>query len=438
MTATLTDATDQAESALLEKHKKFLSENRSSEALVALNESAIKRFERLKFPHRKHEMYTFANMKELVSTSFSIASGTPVSAEFVKGHIYPGCETSHLVIVDGVVQDDMSDYSAMQSALNLIPMDEAVAREGIKEYLAETIENENDVFSSINCAFMRQGTMIDVPEKTLIESPLQILFVSTGSASEKVTSHPRLLVRLGMLAEMKLIVKYVGVQGNYFVNSVMDFLVGDQAGITYTQVQEDAKDAWHCSKTRVVQDRNSRFFAVHAFSGNKLTRHHFEGRLKGVGAELQLNHVSVLTDAEQVHNFVRIHHEVPHCVSHQKFKNIVNGNSRSSVDGTVIVNQDAQQTYSDQLINNLMLSDNAHADTKPNLMIFADDVKCTHGATVGQLDEDQLFYLKTRGLSEKVAKEMLTKSFAESIIQTVEFPAVVEDLENTLLKKLEA
>jgi len=135
---------------------------------------------------------------------------------------------------------------------------------------------------------------------------------------------------------------------------------------------------------------------------------------------------------------VRIHHEAPHGTSAQVFKNIVSGKSRSSIDGTVIVNQGAQQTNSDQLINNLMLSDNAHADTKPNLMIFADDVKCTHGATVGQLNEDQLFYLKTRGLIEKVAKELLTKSFAESIIQTIEFPGVVEYLENNLLKKLEA
>ena len=135
---------------------------------------------------------------------------------------------------------------------------------------------------------------------------------------------------------------------------------------------------------------------------------------------------------------MRIHHESPHTTSAQNFKNVVNDHSRSSVDGTVIVSQDAQQTFSDQLINNLTLSDNAHADNKPNLMIFADDVKCTHGATVGQLDADQLFYLKTRGLSEQVAREILTKSFAESIVQTIDFPGVVDYLEKNLLKKLEA
>ena len=154
--------------------------------------------------------------------------------------------------------------------------------------------------------------------------------------------------------------------------------------------------------------------------------------------ELILNGVSVLSGKEQVHNFVRIHHEAPQCISHQHFKNVVNDEGRSSFDGTVIVNQGAQLTNSNQLINNLMLSNNCHADNKPNLMIFADDVKCTHGATIGQIDDDQLFYLQTRGLSEKLAKELLTRGFAESIIQTIQFPEVVKELSNTLLKKLEA
>jgi len=438
MTTTLVDATDQAELALLDLHKKFMSENSSPDALAPFNKAGIQRFELLKFPHRKHEMYTFANTKDMVSTPFALTADTSVPENFIKSHVFPECESSYLAIVDGMFRDDLSDYSAIQSAVNLVPLAKAVAEAEIKEHLADTIEKENDVFASINSAFLRQGTLIDVPAKQQVEIPLQILHVSTGSASGNVATHPRVLVRLGKGAELKMIVKYVGVRGNYLVNSVMDILVGEQAGITYAQVQEDATDAWHCSKTRVFEERNSRVKAVNAFFGNKFTRHHFEAHLKDVGAELTFNNVSILNEQEQVHHFVRIHHESPHTNSGQKFKNIVNGKSRSSVDGTVIVNQGAQQTFSDQLINNLMLSDDAHADNKPNLMIFADDVKCTHGATVGQLDENQLFYLKTRGLKEKVAKELLTKSFAESIIQTIDFPSVVEYLENTLLKKLEA
>jgi Fe-S cluster assembly protein SufD len=438
MTTTLAESKDRAESALLDQHKKFLSEANPPAALLPLNESAIKRFELLKFPNRKHEMYTFVNTKELVANSGSLSPVGSVSEDFIKQHIYPGCENSHIVLLDGAYKDNLSDISGVGASLNLIPIDEAVSQAELKKYLADTVEEENDVFACINSAFLHQGLLIDLPKKEQVPTPLQILYVSSGSPTQPVTTQPRVIVRLGAMAELKMIVKYVGVQGNYFVNSVQDILVGEDAGMTYTQVQADATDAWHCSKTRIALERNSRFFASNASYGNKLTRHHIDARLKEEGAELRLNGVSVLNGEEQVHNFIRIHHEAPHCTSSQKFKNIVNDNGRSSMDGTVIVNQGAQLTNADQLINNLMLSDNAHADNKPNLMIFADDVKCAHGATIGQIDEDQMFYLKTRGLSQKVAKELLTRSFAQSIIQTIEFPAVVQDLEYNFLKKLEA
>jgi Fe-S cluster assembly protein SufD len=266
---------------------------------------------------------------------------------------------------------------------------------------------------------------------------LQILYVSTGSEAQAVVNHPRLFLRVGKLSELKLIVRTVGVQGNYLVNAVQDILLDEGAGVTFSQIQEDRQDAWHFSKTRIAQKANSRFFGANASYGSRLTRHHYDARLQAAGAELTLHGVSVLNDEEQVHNFIRIHHEAPHTTSSQLFKNIVDGKSRSSLDGTVIVCEGAQLVSSDQLINNLMLSDDAHADNKPNLMIFADDVKCTHGATVGQIDEEQLFYLKTRGLSENIAKELLTRSFAESVIQTIEFPQVVADLQKNLLKKLQ-
>ena len=338
MTTTLVTATDQAESALLNQHKKFMSENHSPDALAPLNTAAIQRFEFLKFPHRKHEMYTFVNTKDLVAAAFSTATGVSVPEDFIKSHVYPECESSYLVLVDGEFRDDLSDYSAIKSAVNIAPLKDAVLEPETKEHLVDTIEKENDVFASINSAFLSQGTLIDVPAKKQVESPLQILHVSTGSTSGKVTSHPRILLRLDEMAQLKMIVKYVGVQENYFVNSVMDVLVKEQAGVTYAQVQEDAMDAWHFSKTRIFQERNSRVEAANAFFGNKLTRHHFEAHLKDVGAELTLNSVSVLKDQEQVHHFVRIHHESPH--THQRtstFKNVVNDKSRSSVDGTVVV-----------------------------------------------------------------------------------------------------
>jgi Fe-S cluster assembly protein SufD len=422
-----------AESAFLDLHKKLLEQGRP--ALVELQEAALNRFELLGFPHSKHEMYTFVNIKGLVATSFSLPDGgVNVSEDFVAGHIYPDCERQCLVFVDGVFNRGLSRFEGVSA--NLVSLSEA--DQELKDYLSKTAENENDVFAALSTAFCSEGLVFKVDDNTQISGTVQVLFVSTGRSVGPAMHAPRLVWQLGKLAEVKVIEKFVGTEGGYFINSVQDWLLAEGAGVSFTQVQVDSFDSWHFSKTRVHLNRNARFYSSNASSGTQLARHHYEVWLKEEGSELRLNGVSVLDGKEQVHNFIRIHHEAPQCISHQHFKNVVNGHARSSFDGTVIVNEGAQLTNSDQLINNLMLSNDCHANNKPNLMIFADDVKCTHGVTIGQIDEDQWFYLQTRGLSAKSSKELLTRSFAQSIIQTIEFPEVVEELNGTLLKKLEA
>ena len=422
-----------AESAFLDLHKKLLEQGRP--ALEELQEAALNRFELLGFPHSKHEMYTFVNIKGLVATSFSLPDGgVNVSEDFVAGHIYPDCERQCLVFVDGVFNRGLSRFEGVSA--NLVSLSEA--DQELKDYLSKTAENENDVFAALSTAFCSEGLVFKVDDNTQISGTVQVLFVSTGRSVGPAMHAPRLVWQLGKLAEVKVIEKFVGTEGGYFINSVQDWLLAEGAGVSFTQVQVDSFDSWHFSKTRVHLNRNARFYSSNASSGTQLARHHYEVWLKEEGSELRLNGVSVLDGKEQVHNFIRIHHEAPQCISHQHFKNVVNGHARSSFDGTVIVNEGAQLTNSDQLINNLMLSNDCHANNKPNLMIFADDVKCTHGVTIGQIDEDQWFYLQTRGLSAKSAKELLTRSFAQSIIQTIEFPEVVEELNGTLLKKLEA
>jgi Fe-S cluster assembly protein SufD len=421
-----------AVSAFLDLHKKLIEQG--SPALAELQQVALNRFELLGFPHSKHEMYTYLNTKGLVETAFGLSDGSKkVSEDFVASHIYPDCESQCLVFVDGVLNRELSRLESVKTYL--VPLSEAVSDQELKKYLSETAENENDVFAALSTAFCGEGLVFKVGDNTQISGPVQVLFVSTGGSP--VMHVPRLVWQLGNLSEVKVIEKFVGVEGGYFINAVQDWLLAEGAGVSFTQVQADASDSWHFSKTRVHLHRNSRFHSTNASYGTQLARHHYDVRLKEEGSELRLNGVSVLDDKEQVHNFIRIHHEAPQCVSHQHFKNIINGQARSSFDGTVIVNQGAQLTNSNQLINNLMLSNDCHADNKPNLMIFADDVKCTHGATIGQIDEEQWFYLQTRGLSARVAKELLTRSFAKSIIETIEFPEVVKELNGTLLKKLE-
>ncbi len=422
------------EAGVLELHRKFL-ETGAVPAFRSINEKAIARFEELGFPHPKHEMFSYVNTHEITSTPFQLGTGT-VEPAFVDANTYASCEKSRIVFVDGAYEAGLSNTTGLPQGVKLVPLEEALTQADIKTHLEKTIEEENDFFACLNAAFLKGGLLIDVSAGTIMESPLQVLV--TGTASKTPTAHhPRLFVRAGRTAEVKLITKYVGTGGGYLVNSMQDFLLDDGASVVLARVQADHAQSWHAEKSRVYQGRDSRFTALCGSGGNKLARVHNEIRLQGEGAEASLSNASVLIDDDQSHHFIRIHHEAAHTISHQLFKNVINDKGRSSVDGTVIVNEGAQLTASHQLINNLMLSDTAHADTKPNLMIFADDVKCTHGATVGQIDQDQLFYLKTRGLSEELATELLTTSFVESLISQIQFPEVVVDLKNLLLKKLE-
>jgi len=436
MTDTITEPTE--ETVFLDLHKKFMEDNKSSSAPI--QEKALSRFETLGFPHSKHEMYTYVNTKKLAATVFSVSSSSAgISESFIAGHIYAGCEKSCMVFVNGVFDAALSSLQAIEATVKISSLEKTED----KDFVLASLENENDVFACLANAFCTDITVVEIADKTQVPVPIQVLFVSTDGSSLPVMHSSRLLWKVGKLAEVKVIEKFVGVQENqkgqkgYFANSVQDWSIAEGAGVVLTQVQSDPFDAWNFNKTRVYIKRNARFHSANASSGSVLVRNHFDLRLEEEGAELILNGVSVLGGKEQVHNFVRIHHEAPQCISRQHFKNVINDEGRSSFDGTVIVCQGAQLTSADQLINNLMLSDDCHADNKPNLMIFADDVKCTHGATIGQIDEEQMFYLQTRGLSKKFAKELLTRGFAESIIQTIQFPEVVKELSNTLLKKLE-
>ncbi|NIP99250.1 MAG: Fe-S cluster assembly protein SufD, partial [Nitrospinaceae bacterium] len=179
MSETLATASQQAEAAVLELHKKFLKETRPEPVLAPFNEAAIQRFEALKFPHRKHEMYTYVNTRDLVATAFSLPKGHTVDADFVKSHVYAGCEKSHLTLVDGVWDPEHSDLRALGSALKVGSLAEAAADPAVQEYLQRTIENENDVFASINSAFMKQGLVLELEPGTRLEIPFQILQVST-------------------------------------------------------------------------------------------------------------------------------------------------------------------------------------------------------------------------------------------------------------------
>ena len=243
MSSVIEESKNGAESAVLALHKQFLDADQPSVDLLPFNKKALDIFESLRFPHRKHEMYTFVNTKALADTSFSLKTENSVQNSFVKQHVYAGCERSHLTFVDGALCPELSDATALGTSVKIGSLIEAVKDESFKNILQKSIEQENDVFASINSAFMKQGIMVKVSRDKQVKVPLQILNVSSGGDSGSVMTVPRAYIHLEPSSELKLIVKYVGDGSNYFVNSVQDMVVEDNATLTHIQIEADSKDA---------------------------------------------------------------------------------------------------------------------------------------------------------------------------------------------------
>lgn len=399
-----------------------------------INETGAARFGALGFPAKKHEMFTFVNLREFLAEKFEHVEGPEKmpSKDEIKPFVYAGCENSLVVLVDGRFSAALSDMTAHDGNASATELDEGNP--------ALDVHAENDVFASINALFLTGGVKIEVTnEGAQIGVPIQVLHISTAQARSagKVPAYsPRIVVNLPGDAKARIAVKYCGLGKAYFVNTVTDLVLGEGAELDVSSVQGDPASAWHFSKTTARQKKNSRLGIVGATTGGRLVRHNFDLRLEGEGAALSLLSLAILDGAEQSHNYVRVTHDAPGCKSFEHYKNILRGRSVSSVDTTVTVNAGAQLAVSEQLVNNLMFSSTARADTKPRLMIRADDVKCKHGATVGRIDEAQIFYLVSRGLSEKAAKALIISGFAKGVLNAMPNGPISADAESLLLNKL--
>jgi Fe-S cluster assembly protein SufD len=296
-------------------------------------------------------------------------------------------------------------------------------------------ETETRAFAALNTAFAEDGAYVFVPDGVVLDTPIQLLFISVAAASSM--SHPRSLIVLGQGSQAQIVETYVGRSGQaYFTNAVTEVFVGENAVLDHYKVQEEGREAYHVASMHVRASRSSTF-SSHSFSlGGGLTRNDAIATLAGEGAECTLNGLYLADGERLVDNHTTIDHVMPHCPSHEIYKGILGGKARAIFNGKIIVRQDAQKTDAKQTNRALLLSDEATINTKPQLEIFADDVKCTHGATVGQLDEDAVFYLRARGLTYLEARDMLIHAFAGDILDRVKIDLLRKALEAELYTQL--
>ncbi len=411
--------------------------------LQDLRERGAARFAALGFPTVRDEDWRFTNVSPITTGDFRAADGmAAVSEKQLADQLY-GDAPVRLVVVNGRYRPELSRVQGLPAKVRvgsltaMINGDLAADSEHVQRYLGQLADLGARPFDALNTARFEDGACIHIPDETIVAAPLQVMFVSTGeSAGMATVSHPRLLVVVGNQAQVKLVETYVGWGGRYFANAVTEVFVGENSVLDHYKVQEESLDAFHVASMHVHASRSANF-SSHSFAlGGKLVRNDAIAILDGEGAECTLNGLYLADGDRLVDNHTTIDHAKPHCPSHEIYKGILGGRARAVFNGKIIVRPDAQKTNAKQTNRALLLSDSASINTKPQLEIFADDVKCTHGAAIGQIDEDAIFYLRARGLTLAEARDMLIHAFAGEILDRVQLQPLKQALEAELFAQL--
>lgn len=410
--------------------EEYLDQVNKVDGLQRMRGKAWNHFLELGLPTNRTEVYRYVKLRHLLSQHYQLAEEkVEVDVDQLAACIYPECRQSIVVFVNGHYAPHLSNIQAIAPKVVLSNLQEAIRTFGafLNNFWAKSLREETDAFAVLNGALHRNGAFIYIPPKAVIDVPIQILHLVQIS-EQPTMSVPRLNIFVGSGSEAKFAVSQV-IQGNgpYFVNQVVEMALEEGAQVHYAQnLCEGNSNGWHLDAFRAYLKRDSKLETVSVTEGSTTVRNDYRISLIGENAEVLLNGVWMLADKRESHTNVLIDHQVPYCRSFQLFKGVLNDFSRSSFEGKIMVRQAAQKTEAFQLNNNLLLHDHAHADSKPNLEIFADDVKASHGATVGRLNEDQLFYMKTRGFPEDVAKNLLVYGFCEQVIEKIALSSMRE------------
>ncbi len=409
--------------------------------LQDLRDRAAARFTALGFPTVREEEWRFTNVAPIAAAEFrpTGADATAASEADIASYLYSDAEY-RIVIVNGRFVPGLSHTPGLPAGVRVGSLAAAVTEQAdvVQRYLGQLADFGTKGFTALNTALAADGAYVYIPDGVLLEHPLHLLFVTTTSASSgPIMTNARALVVAGDRTQARIVETYAGPRGaHYFTNAVTEIFAGENAVIDHYKVQEESFEAFHVASMHINAGRSANV-SSHSFSlGGRLVRNDANALLDGDGAECTLNGLYLADGERLVDNHTLIDHAKPHCPSHEIYKGILGGKARAVFNGKIIVRQDAQKTDAKQTNRALLLSDNASINTKPQLEIFADDVKCTHGAAIGQLDDDAIFYLRARGLTYFEARDMLIHAFAGDILDRVKIESLKTALEGELYAQL--
>ncbi|NAY91553.1 Fe-S cluster assembly protein SufD [Muricauda sp. JGD-17] len=400
---------------------------------------AIKTFEEKGFPSKKEEAWKYTSLNNLQKVDFSIFPKEENTLEFrdIKKYFLHEIDTYKIVFIDGVYSSYLSETT--HDGVDVCLMSAALTKPQYKPVIDvyfNKVASKDESLTTLNTAFSREGAYIYIPKNKVPKKPIQILHLATGNEAA-VMLQPRNLIIAEENAELQVIERHQSLTKNeVFTNSVTEIFAAKDAIVDYYKVQNDANTASLVDNTYISQKDNS-VVRVHTFSfGGKLTRNNLNFYQNGERIDSTLKGVTILGEKQHVDHHTLVHHANPNCESHQDYKGIYGEKSTGVFNGKIIVDRIAQKTNAFQQNNNILISDKATINTKPQLEIFADDVKCSHGCTIGQLDEEALFYLRSRGIPKKEATALLMYAFANNVLQSVRIPELKSRINKIIANKL--
>ena len=417
-----------------------LDNNIKSDWFAEQRQSALKLFQETGFPRTRQENWKYTDTRPIAKKAFTNLGIEPISIddEEINSVRFKGLDSHHLVFINGIYSEEHSKTEGLPEGIIIESMASALAKDSdlLAKHLGQYADNKISAFTALNTAFIQHGTYINLPRNTVLEKPIVIFYLSKNNGQAFAT-HPRNLIVMGEHSEATLIENYIGLDdADYFTNAVTEVSLSSSAILKHYKIQQESLNAYHIGNLNVTQDKDSRFESNSISLGGSLVRNDIHGQLAAEGSEIIMNGLYLTNGKQHVDNHTRVDHLKPNTHSTENYRGVLNGKSRAVFNGKVVVHPQAQKIEAHQNNANLLLSDDAEIDTKPELEIYADDVKCSHGATVGQLDENMLFYLRSRAIDEETARSLLTYAFADEVLSNLSLVPVRNHLEYLIVGQL--
>lgn len=408
-------------------------------SIHAIRSKSIKDFEKIGFPDRKHEDWKYTPIKKVLNEDLKIFSKRRHLLDFekLKDFFISGIESYKIVFVDGMYDPFWSETT--HDGVDICILSAILNKEKYSKLLGKyfnKLTNKSDSFSLLNTSFSKEGAYVHIPKNIELAKPIEIVHINTGN-DNSLMLQPRNLIIVEKSSKVEIIESHYSIEKNgALTNSLTEIFVEQNAFLDYYKVQNDNKSNSLIDNTYIHQEKNSEV-SCHTFSfGNNITRNNLSFYQNGKAINSILKGVTILNENQLTDHHTLVHHANPSCTSHQDYKGIFIGDSVGVFNGQIIVDKIAQQINAFQQNNNIIIGDKATVNTKPQLEIFADDVKCSHGCTIGQLDKSALFYLQTRGIPKKEAKALLTYAFANNVLESVKIKPLKTKIKKIIASKL--